>query len=326
MRRREFLGILGALAALPLATQAQPSKEQRRLGMLLPRTDPRDAEVAAGLQRLRELGCVDGQNLRIEYRWTPGVERELLRAHAAGLVNMAPDVIWVLSNPAVAALQHATRTIPLVFVQVADPVGSGFVESLARPGNNTTGFTNFEGAMGGKWLEMLKELAPRTARVLVLFHPQIRAHNDFVRSMQDAAPALEAALTLGSARDRAEIEHAIASFPHGPDGGVLVLPSPAVAIPRDLIIASVAQRRLPAVYPFRYYAASGGLLSYGSDATDLWRRSASYVDRILRGEKPSELPVQAPVKFELVVNSKTAKAIDFPVPLTLLARADEVIE
>jgi putative tryptophan/tyrosine transport system substrate-binding protein len=325
MRRRAFITLIGGgAAAWPLAARAQ-QRQIRRLAMLLP-TGPERASIEVGVQRLRELGWADGDNLRIDYHWISGMDFELLRNRAAEVVSTAPDVIWVLSNPVLAALQRSTHTVPTVFVQVADPVGSGFVESLARPGGNTTGFTNFEDSMASKWLQLLKELAPRTGRALILFHPETAAHSAFRRTLEAASAALGLELTPAGIREPGDIERAIASFADQPNGGLIPLPHPLTVNNRDTIIGLAARHRLPAVYPFRYFATAGGLLSYGSDATDLWRRSASYVDRILRGAKPADLPVQAPTKFELFINQKTAKALGLNVPDKLLALADGVIE
>jgi putative ABC transport system substrate-binding protein len=328
MRRREFLGVLGGTAAAwPLAAGAQQRSKAPRIGMLLPLAGAGERDsVAAGVQSLRELGWRDGDNLHIDYRWISGVDVELMRGQAAELVASAPEVLWVLSNPMLAAVQQTTRSIPTVFVQVADPVGSGFIESLARPGGVTTGFTNFENTMAGKWLELLHELQRRPTRALVLLHPETAAHRAFFRSIESAAETIGIAAVSAGIRDAVDIEQAINSFAEQPDGGLIPLPHPLTSNNRDLIIALAARHRLPAVYPFRYFAAAGGLLSYGSDAMDLWRRSATYVDRILRGAKPGNLPVQAPTKFELVININTAKALSLAVPPTLLARADEVIE
>jgi putative ABC transport system substrate-binding protein len=326
VRRRDFITLLGgAAAAWPPAARAQQPAKVAHLGMLLPYQDEREP-ITAGLQRLRELGWTDGDNLRITYKWVAGVDFELLRANAAELVGTTPDVVWVLSNPALAALQWTTRTVPIVFVQVADPVGSGFVDSLARPGGKTTGFTNFEDTMGSKWLELLHELAPATTRALVLRHPETAAHRAFYRTIETAASAFGVALTPADIRNAADIERAIVSLAEASNCGLIPLPHPLTVTNADMIIGLAARRRLPAVYAFRYFATSGGLLSYGSDATDLWRRSAVYVDRILRGAKPGDLPVQAPTKFELVINLSTAKALGLDVPPTLLARADEVID
>ena len=328
MKRRAFIRLVGGAAAWPFTARAQQSpRKGRRIGMLLPRAGAGELEsVAAGVQRIGELGWRDGDNLQIDYRWVSGVDAEQLRAQAADLVATAPDLLWVLSNPMLAALQRTTRNIPTVFVQVADPVESGFVDSLARPGGNTTGFTNFENTMGGKWLELLHEVQSSSTRALVLLHPETAAHRAFLRSIESAAEKLGISPVAAGIGEAADLKGVISSFAEQPNGGLIALPHPLTSNNRDMIIALVAQYRLPAVYPFRYFATAGGLLSYGSDAVDIWRRSASYVDRILRGAKPGDLPVQAPTKFELVVNMKTATALGLTMPTTLLARADEVIE
>jgi putative ABC transport system substrate-binding protein len=329
MRRRELFTLVGGAAASGLwslgARAQQQAAKMARLGMFLTSSADRD-EVAIGLQRLRELEWTEGHNLRLDQVRVSGMDVETLRAQAAELVNRAPDVIWTLSNPVLAALHQTTRTIPVVFVNVADPVGSGFVVSLAKPGGNITGFTNFEDSMGGKWLEILKEIAPQATRALVLLHPETAAHRAFYRTIEAAASKLGVALTPAAIRHSSDISPAIASFAAGPNGGLIPLPHPLTADNRDTIIALAARHRLPAVYAFGYFASAGGLLSYGSDSADLWRRSASYVDRILRGAKPADLPVQAPNKFRLVINLKTAKALGLDVPLILQQRADEVIE
>jgi putative ABC transport system substrate-binding protein len=326
MKRREFItGLAGA--AVWSAALAQQSPKTKRIGMLLPRAGIGEQEsVAAGLQRLEELGWRDGENLQIDRRWISTVDAEHLRAQAADLVGTAPAVLWVLSNPMLAVLRQTTRDVPTVFVQVADPVGSGFVESLARPGGNITGFTNFEDMMAGKWLELLREVQPGTNRVLILLHPETAAHRAFLRSIETAAEMLKIAVIPAEIRNPSDIERAIGSLAGQSDSGLIPLPHPLTSNSRDIIIALAERYRLPAVYPFRYFATAGGVLSYGSDAVDLWRRSASYIDRILRGAKPGDLPVQAPTKYELVINLRTARALGLKVPPTILARADEVIE
>jgi len=327
MRRREFIAVLGGAAAWPLAARGQQRSKVPRIGVLLPRAGAGEQEaVATGVQRLRELGWRDGDNVHIDYPWISSVDAEQLQAQANQVVASPPEVLWVLSNPVLAALQRTTRSIPTVFVQVADPVGSGFVGSLARPGGNTTGFTNFENTMGGKWLELLHELRQRSTRALILLHPETAAHRAFLQTIESAAKALGIASVAAAIREVADIERAITTFTEQANGGMIPLPHPLTSNNRELIIALAARYRLPAISPFRYFATAGGVVSYGSDAIDLWRRSASYVDRILRGAKPADLPVQAPTKFELVINLKTAKALDLTVPPTLLSRADEVIE
>ncbi|MFL6798522.1 MAG: ABC transporter substrate-binding protein [Xanthobacteraceae bacterium] len=328
MRRRDVFTLLGGVAATwPLPARAQQRSKAPRIGMLLPRAGAGEREsVAAGVQRLRELGWRDGENVHIDYRWISSADDEQLQRQAAELVATAPELLWVLSNPMLAALQRTTRSIPTVFVQVADPVGSGFVESLARPGGNTTGFTNFENTMAGKWLELLHELQQSTTRALILLHPETAAHRAFLQRIESAAKMLGIAPVAAGIRGPADVERVIVSFTEQPNGGMIALPHPLTSNNRDTIIALAARHQLPAIYPFRYFATAGGVVSYGSDAIDLWQSSASYVDRILRGAKPADLPVQAPSKFELVINLKTAKALGLEVPPTLLARADEVIE
>jgi putative tryptophan/tyrosine transport system substrate-binding protein len=329
MRRRDFVTLLGSAAATwPLAARAQrQGPTLPRLGMILPALAAGEREaIAGGVQRLAELGWNDGRNLRLDQVWLSGMDLDVVRARASELIARVPDVIWLLSNPVMAVLQRTTRTIPIVFVQVADPVGSGFVESLARPGGNVTGFTNFEDSMGGKWLDILKELAPQTTRALVMFHQETAAHRAFLRTMEAAAATLNVALTPAAIHDASDIARGITAFAGEPSGGLIPLPHPLTVENGSMIAALAALHRLPAVYAFRYFAAAGGLLSYGSDPADLWRRSASYVDRILHGAKPSDLPVQAPTKFQLVINLQTAKALGLEVPAQLLARADEVIE
>jgi len=283
------------------------------------------SQVAAFLQKLRELGWMDGRDIRIDFRWAAG-DIGLMKAYAAELAGLKPDVILVMSNPAMAVVQQQTRSLPTVFVAVADPVGSGFVQSLARPGGNVTGFTNFESSMGGKWLEVLKEIAPRVARVMVLLHPETRAHMSFWGAAEAAAPSFSVKLTMAGVHDAAEIERAAAAFAREPNGGMIVLPHTVTEVHRMTIIESAARYRLPAVYPFRHFAIEGGLISYGVDLIDAFRGAATYVDRILRGAKPGELPVQAANKFELLINLKTARALGIAVPPSLLARTDEVIE
>jgi putative ABC transport system substrate-binding protein len=330
MRRREFITLLGgAAAAWPHGVIAQPADRMRRIGVLiaLAENDPQaQANIAAFRRGLQELGWTEGRNIRIDYRFAGGnIER--MRVYAAELVDLAPDVVLVHSNPFLAALRQANRTIPTVFAQVADPVGSGFVESLARPGGNVTGFSNYESEIGGKWLDVLKEVAPRVTRAAVLLHPETTANVAYLRAAEAAARSLGVTVTAAGVYDAAEIERAVTAFAAEPNGGLIVLPHPITGLNRDLIAALAARHRLPAVWPFRFFiAANGGLLSYGIDVADLFRRATVYVDRILHGTRPGELPIQLPTKFELVINLKTAKALGLEVPPTLLARADEVIE
>jgi putative tryptophan/tyrosine transport system substrate-binding protein len=330
VKRREFISLLGgAAAAWPLAALAQQPERMRRIGVLvsLAADDPEaQARNAAFLQGLSELGWAVGRNLRIDYRWGVG-DTDLFRKYAAELVALTPDVILAGSGSTVPALVQASRTIPIVFTQTTDPVAAGFVVSLARPGGNATGFTQMEFGMSGKWLELLKQIAPRVTRVGVLRDivnpaqgiPQFAA-------IQTVAPSFGVELTPIGVFEAAEMERSIADFARGPNDGLIVTGSPLTAVHRDSIVTLAARYRLPAVYPYRYHATAGGLISYGPDTIDQYRRAAGYVDRILRGEKPADLPVQAPTKYELVINLKTAKALGLDVPAMLLARANEVIE
>jgi putative ABC transport system substrate-binding protein len=334
MRRREFITLIGGAAALPsmlwpLAARARQQSTMRRIGALMGIAEndtdakPRAMAFQHGLQ---ELGWTEGHNVRIEYRWA-AADPERARAYAAELVAFAPDLILANTTPVVAALQQATRTIPIVFVNVVDPVGSGLVASLARPGGNITGLLIFEFSMGGKWLERLKQVAPRVNRVAMIFNPQTAPFSEsFVRFIEASAPAFAVETVSAKVRDGAELQSALASFAGKPDGGLIVLPDIFNTSNREMIVALAARHRLPAVYPFRYFAASGGLVSDGVDGIDLFRRAAGYVDRILKGENPAELPVQAPTKYELVINLKTARTLGLSVPSGLLAIADEVIE
>jgi putative ABC transport system substrate-binding protein len=329
MRRRDFITLLGGtVATWPLAARAQQPERMRRIGVLIGASDndPETKRRIAGLvDGLGKLGWIEGRNIQFEYRITVDVAR--MRAYAAEIVDLAPDVIVAHSNPFLANLRQVNRTIPTVFAQVADPVASGFVESLARPGGNLTGFSNFEAEIGGKWLELLKEVAPRITRCLVLLHQETAANVAFLRAAETAAPSLQVKVAAAGVHNGAEIEQAIVAFAQEPDGGVIVMPHPVMGPSRDLIAALAARHRLPSMFPFRFWmATNGGLMSYGVDVVDLFRRSAVYVDRILRGVKPSDLPVQNPTKYELAINLKTAKALGLVVPPSLLARADEVIE
>jgi putative ABC transport system substrate-binding protein len=329
VRRREFITLLGgAAAAWPLAARAQQGERMRRIGVLMNLTadDPESQRrMTAFVQGLQELGWTDGRNVRIETSWGAG-DAERFRRYAAELVALAPDVILASGSPSVAALQQAPRTVPIVFVNVADPVGGGFVDSLARPGGNITGFMLREYGISGKWLELLKEIAPRVTRVAVLRDPALASGGGQLGAIQSVAPSFGVELSPVGVRDVGEIERAVTAFARGSNGGLIVTGSTLATLHRDLIVTLAAQHRLPAVYPFRFYVAAGGLVSYGADTTDPSRRAAGYVDRILRGEKPADLPVQAPTKYELVINLKTAKALGLDIPATLLARADEVIE
>jgi putative ABC transport system substrate-binding protein len=327
VKRREFITLLGSAAAWPLAAQAQQPQRVRLIGVLLSthEDDPaRRAQLAAFVQGLTELGWADGHNVRLDVRWTAG-SIEAARRYAAELVALAPDVILTDTSFNVAAVQQATRVVPIVFGGVIDPVGAGLVNSLARPGGNTTGFTAFEYAIGAKWLELLKEVAPRITRAAVLRDSSIAAGIGQFAAIQATAPfGIE--LSAVGLHDATAIEPAVAAFARDANGGLVMTASPFAANHPDLIPTLAARYKLPAVYPFRYFVNAGGLMSYGSDLASQFRIAAQYVDRILRGQKPADLPVQAPTKYELVINLKAAKAIGLEVPPTLLARADEVIE
>ena len=329
MKRREFIMLLGGAAAgWPLAARAQQPIRMRRIGVLMP-TDENDTEgrarVTAFLDSLREFGLTEGRNVHLEYRWGEN-DVERLRTLASELVAFAPDVIVAGSSPPVVALQKATTTIPVVFVLVSDPVGQGFVQSLAHPGANITGFTNFEFSMIGKWVELLKEIAPATRRVAVIFNPETAPYTQrYLRPFEDATRSFATEPVATPVRNDSEIESAMASLA-GSKGGVIVMTDPFTAVHRKAIVSLAAHYRVPVVYPYRFFTVEGGLMSYGADVADLFRRSASYVDRILNGAKPPDLPVQQPTKFELVVNVNTAKSLGLEVPPTLLTRADEVIE
>ena len=325
MKRRKFITVLaGATAGWSIAAHAQRPDRVRRIGALMAQSadDPTSpSRVAAFAQGLQELGWTVGGNVRIDYRWATS---DPVR-YATELVALAPDVILATSGATVGALQQASRTVPIVFVTTIDPVGGGWVTSLARPGGNATGFAAFEFSMSGKLLELLKEIATRVTRVAVIRDPSVPAGSGGFAAIQTAAPSFGVELTPIGVRDAGEIERGIAAFARGPNGGLITVgPPSSVVFHRDLIVALTARHRLPAVYPSRIFV--NGLISYGPDAIDQYRRAAGYVDRILRGEKPADLPVQAAVKYELVINLKTAKALGLDVPATVLARADEVIE
>jgi len=328
MRRRDFITLLGGAAVWPLAARAQQPERTRRIGVLINLTaeDPESpARLAAFAQGLADLGWTIGRNLRIDYRW-PGGDPESIRKDAEELVALTPDLILSSGTPTVAALQKATRSVPIVFAQVVDPVGSGFVETLARPGGNMTGFSVFEYGISGKWLELLKEIAPNVTRAAILRDVALASGSGQLGALQSVAPVLGVELRPVDVGDAAAIERAVVAFARSPNGGLIVTASTLAVIHRKLITKLAAEHRLPAVYHSSYYVSSGGLISYGPNSIDPFRRAAGYVDRILKGEKPAELPVQAPTKFELVINLKTAKALGLDVPPTLLARADEVIE
>jgi len=327
LKRRDFITLIsGAAAGWPLTARAQQTI--RRIGILLPAAAG-DAEfqvrVGAFLDGLQQLGWIDGRNAQIDSRWatTNAVE---IRRHAAELAALAPDAILASSSPALAALQQATNTVPIVFVNVVDPVGSGFVDSLARPGGNTTGFVLFEYSLSGKWLELLKQIAPNVTQAAVFRDTSNPTGNAQFGAIQTVAPSLGVEVGPVNMRDASEIERAAAAFARSTNGGLIVTASPSATVHRNLIIELAARGKLPAVYFARYFVIAGGLISYGPDFADQFRRAAGYVDRILKGEKPADLPVQAPTKYELVVNLKTAKALGLEIPPTVLARADEVIE
>jgi putative tryptophan/tyrosine transport system substrate-binding protein len=328
IRRREFVTLLGGAAAWPLAARAQQPEQMRRIGVLtnLVADDPEaQARVGAFLQGLQELGWAVGRNMRIEYRWGAG-DADRTRGYAAELVALAPDVILTSGASALAPLLQATRSVPVVFAQVRDPVGAGFVNSLARPGGNTTGFITYEYGLSGKWLELLTQIAPSVTRAAVIRDPAVSAGTGQWGAIQAVAPSVRVLVSPVNVRDAGEIERDVAAFAHGSNSGLIVTASALAIRHRNLIVTLAARHRLPAVYYQRGFVTGGGLISYGPDFIDQYRRAAGYVDRILKGEKPSELPVQAPTKYELVINLKTAKALGLEVSSSLLARADEVIE
>src|ERR1700730_6575668 len=328
LKRREFITLIGgAPVAWPFTARAQQGERTRRVGVLMYWTAD-DAEgqarVAAFTQALKQLGWSDGRNLQINTRWATADD---VRRHAAKLVALAPDVILAGTGTAtVAPLLQATRTVPIVFVSVIDPVGAGFVVSLTRPGGNATGFTIYEYGMSGKWLELLTEIAPRVTRVAVLRDPAVASGIGQFGAVQIVAPSLGVNVSPVDMRDAGEIERGVAAFANGLNGGLIVTGSAAAIVHRELIATLAARHRLPAVYPARYSVTAGGLISYGPDLIDQYRRAAGYVDRILKGEKPADLPAQAPTRYELVINLKTAKALGLDLPAMLLARADEVID
>ncbi|MGB6542123.1 MAG: ABC transporter substrate-binding protein [Xanthobacteraceae bacterium] len=328
MKRREFIALLGGAAAIgPLAARAQ--QPTRRVGLLMSQfeNDPEgQARFRVIVDGLQQLGWTDGRNVRFDIRWTAGGPADPGK-YAAELVALKPDVIFASGSVNVAALQRITRSVPIVFANIIDPVGAGFIASLARPGGNTTGFSAFEYSLAGKWLELLKELAPNLTRVAVLRDSSLAAGIGQYAAIQALAPpSLGVELTPIDVQDPGEIERAITAFAREPNSGLIVTGSTGAVVRRNRIIALALKYRLPNVYGFRYYPASGGLASYGPDAIDVHKRAAAYVDRVLKGEKPADLPVQAPTRYELVINLKTAKALGITVPQAVLARADEVIE
>jgi putative ABC transport system substrate-binding protein len=328
LKRREFISLLGAATVWPLAASAQQGERMRRIGILeaIAADNPYSkARQGAFLQKLHNLGWIDGGNLRIDIRWSAGNDAQT-RKYAAELAALVPDVILAGGSAAAGPMLQATRNIPIVFVIVPDPVGAGFAESLSRPGGNATGFMSFEYSLSGKWLELLKEIAPGVKRAAILRDPAITAGIGQFAVIQSVAPSVGIDVSPVNVREAPEIERGIAAFARYPNGGMVVTGSALAAVHRDLIVALAARYRLPTVYVQREYIASGGLISYGPDFVDQYRRAADYVDRILKGEKPAVLPVQAPTKYDLVINLKTAKALGLTLPPNVLARADEVIE
>jgi putative ABC transport system substrate-binding protein len=327
MKRREFITLLGGAVAWPVAARAQQGEPTRRIGVLMP-FRVSDPEVRARSiifeQSLGQLGWRVGQDLQIDYR-SAGGEAASIRRYAAELVALAPDLILTVGSATIGPVQQANSTIPIVFVNLADPVGAGFVQSLARPGGNATGFTNFEYSMSGKWVELLKQIIPQMTRIAVVRDPTSAAGIGQFSAIQSAAQPLGIELTPLSVRDVAELERGIAAFARVGKGG-LIITAGGTAFRRDLLIGLASRHKLPAIYPFRYYAEDGGLITYGPDPHDPMRRAASYVDRILKGEKPADMPVQAPTKYELVINLKTAEELGLTIPSAVLARADAVIE
>ena len=330
MRRREFITLVGgAAAAWPFAARAQPGERMRRIGVLTGRaeSDPEgQRQVAAFRGGLAALGWEPGRNVKIEYRWHAG-DASQAQAFAKELLALRSDILVANTTPSLTAIRQATRTIPIVFIGVADPVGQGLVPSLARPGGNVTGFGLEEPSMGAKWVELLKEIAPRVARAATIFNPETAPYaRMFLPSMEAAARSAALTMTVAPISSVAEIEQAVVVVGREQDGGVIVLPDSFLVAQQETVVASTARQRVPTVYAIRPFAAAGGLIAYGIDRVELFRLAASYVDRILKGEKPADLPVQLPTKFELVINLKTAKALGLDVPPMLLARADEVIE
>jgi putative ABC transport system substrate-binding protein len=329
MRRRNFIACLGSAAAWPLAVRAQQGEQIRRIGVLLA-TGQKDPDtpnrIAAMRQALQGFGWSEGRNLWIDIRFGEG-DTNLIQKHAVELVGSNPDAILVLGTIVVTALRQVTRSIPVVFVQVADPVQAGFVSSLSHPGGNITGFTTYEFNMGGEWLELLKDISPGVTRVLFLLNPENTAQwAGYTRVFEAFGPTTGVRIVPGAVRDRDEIESVIDTFAREPDGGLLLPPDAITLVQQQLILRLAARHRLLAVYPYRAWAVNGGLLSYGIDVVDQFRRATSYINRILKGENPGDLPVQAPTEFKMVINLKTAKALGLEIPPTLLARADEVIE
>ena len=328
MKRREFITLLGgAAAAWPLAARAQQGERMPRVGVLMPIADDSEGQerIKPFQATLHDLGWVEGRNVQIDYRWTEGDANRIPR-YVSELVRLRPDVIFETSSPVLAALKRATSTIPIVFVNVSDPVGQGFVASLARPGGNITGFTNYEPSMVGKWLEALREMSPAAERVLAILNPDATPAKVYLPALEAAATSFKMKPVIALVHTSSEIEPAIASFAQGLHGVMIIVPDAFAVTHREKYIHLAAHYRLPTVYGFSAFARAGGLLAYSLDVPDHFRRAAQYVDRILRGAKPADLPVQAPTKYELVINLKTAKTLGLDIPPTLLARADEVIE
>ena len=331
MRRREFIRLFSStVVAWPLSARAQQADRMRKIGVLMgwPESDPEaQSERAAFVQELQKLGWADGRNLRIDTRWAAPADPESMHRLAKELVALQPDLLLSQSTPATTALLQETHTIPVIFGIVADPIGSGFVASFNRPGGNATGFAVAEPTQAGKWVELLKETAPRVTRVAVLFNPAMATFAEFwLKPFRAAAPSFAMEVIIAPVHDTSELESVIAAQAREPNSGLFVMPDAFTITYRVEVTSLAARYRLPAVYAYRFFTELGGLLSYGEDLTDNFRRAATYADRILKGEKPSELPVQAPVKFELVINRKTAKALGLTIPSSLLATADEVIE
>jgi len=329
MKRREFITLLGgATVSWPLAARAQQSEHMRSVGVMMGTVDDVEGQARAALLRqgFSELGWTEGRNIHIDYRWVGG-DAARAKANAAELVSQKPDVIIANTTLSLAAVRNETSTIPIVFVAIGDPIGQGFVSSLAHPGGNITGFTAFEFATSAKWLELLKEIVPALSRIAFIFNPEAAPFAEkFVNSIKRVAPSLGVELMVSPTRDAAEIDRALMEVSGEPKGGLIVEPDAFTTANRSLIISLAARHRLPAIYPYRYFAADGGLLSYGPDFNEWWRRAPSYVDKILKGASPGDLPIQQPTKFELIINLKTAKALSLTIPPQFLDRADELIE
>jgi putative ABC transport system substrate-binding protein len=331
MRRRDFIKVIGSTVGWPLAAHAQQPERMRRIGVLMAYAEgdrEGQAFLAAFREELKKLGWAEGRSIQIDVRWAPASSKENLRRQfAQELIALQPDLIVSHGTPNTATLHEITRTVPVAFVNASDPIGSGFVTSFPKPGGNITGFINMEPTMAGKWVELLKEIAPRVTNCALLFNPKTAPYADyFVGPFNDAAASLAVKGVIARVRDAGELETAITTQAREPNSGLVVMPDTFTTVHRAKITALANQHLLPAVYPFRFFSTSGGLLSYGSDTNDSYRRAAGYADRILRGEKPSELPVQAPAKFQLVVNLKTATSLGLTIPTSLLVAADEVIE